>query len=76
MRLTTKLAAGSDQDNDVDVDDDNDNVADSMTSRMIGVAVEKNVEKSPRQTESWDGKEKPEQVVKKMEMSERNFSCG
>ena len=52
MRLTTKLAAGSDQDNDVDVDDDDNNVADSMTSRMIGVAVEKNVEKSPRQTES------------------------
>ena len=54
MRLTTKLAAGSDQDNDDDVDDDDndDNVTDSMTSRMIGVAVERNVEKSPRQTES------------------------
>ena len=47
MRLTTKLAAGSDQDND-----DDDNVTDSMTSRMIGVAVERNVKKSPRQTES------------------------
>ena len=73
MRLTTKLAAGSDQDND-----DDDNVTDSMTSRMIGVAVKKSLKshRVKQNLEIFDGKEKSEQVVKKMEMSERNFSCG